>query len=163
MGYWEREEEPVMAEEERTPSLPVAEEREVEPTFSGEAMPEAAAEPCVVPVEEDECVDGYQLVVKNGVTNKPLTVIGGDWATGSDEFGSYITQVGENKYLRWEHDCPGDFTSTMKLVVTGLCGSAASFEFKYNSEWPGRKGALRGPPRFCGKKRRDLHGRNLAF
>ena len=56
------EEEPAMAEEERAPSLLVAEEREVEPTFSGEAMPEAAAEPCVVPVE-DECVDGSQLVV----------------------------------------------------------------------------------------------------
>ena len=150
MGYWEREEEPVMAEEERAPSPPVAEEREVEPTFSGEAMPEAAAEPCVVPVE-DECVDGYQLVV-NGVMNKPLTVIGGAWATGSDEFGSYITQVGENKYLRWEHDCTGDFTSTMKLVVTGLCGSAASFEFKYNSVWPGRKGSCGGRLGFAGKK-----------
>ena len=72
MGYWEREEEPVMAEEERAPSLPVAEEREVEPTFSGEAMPEAAAE------ERYAANEGAQTVL----TNKTLRIWVGRWYCG---------------------------------------------------------------------------------
>ena len=61
------EEEPAMAEEERAPSLPVAEEREVEPTFSGEAMPEAAAEePYVMScVEETADIEAAQTALMN--------------------------------------------------------------------------------------------------
>ena len=79
--------------------------------------------------------DTYNVVV-NGVTNEPLTVIGDAWTAASDGFGGYITREGTNNYLRWEQDLgTEDFTSTMKLVVTNLYNSAATFEFNYNNAW----------------------------
>ena len=69
------EEEPAMAEEERAPSLPVAEEREVEPTFSGEAMPEAAAE------EPYAANEGAQAVLSEPLTNETLRYWVKRWCT----------------------------------------------------------------------------------
>ena len=61
---------------------------------------------------------------------------GGDWESGSDAEGSYITQEGTGTFLRF--DMPqvastGDWTSTMRIALDNLDGSAATFEFNRNS------------------------------
>lgn len=63
---------------------------------------------------------------------------GGDWSSGSDAEGGYITQQGTGTFLRFDmptEAATGDWTSTMKIVLTNLDGSAATFEFNRNSHF----------------------------
>jgi len=61
---------------------------------------------------------------------------GGDWDSGSDDVGAYMTQSGTGTFLRWDGALgTGDFTSRMSIVITALGGSAATFEFNENSHF----------------------------
>ena len=75
-------------------------------------------------------------LVTNGVDSKLPSEHGGGWTAGKDATGAYLTQEGKGTYLRWDGKLgTEDFTSTMKLVITKLGKSAATFEFNQNSHF----------------------------
>lgn len=77
-------------------------------------------------------------LVVGGVMGSDPNEHGGAWTGGgSDATGGFITQQGTGTFLRF--DMPtvgtGDWTSTMKIVLTSLGSSAATFEFNQNSHF----------------------------
>ena len=75
-------------------------------------------------------------LVTNGVQgNLPTEHVGGTWGDGTDSFGKYMTQEGTGTFLRWDANLGTNaFTSRMKLAVTKLAGSAATFEVRVDAE-----------------------------
>ena len=75
-------------------------------------------------------------LVDHGVGSSSLRYVGGDWASGSDESGDYITKGGTGNYIWFDYDLGSlDMTITMTLKLSSL-GSTASL-FTINSDTGG--------------------------
>ena len=81
----------------------------------------------------------FTALVTKGVQGNLPTEHGGDWKSGSDGAGKFITQAGTKTYLRWDGKmCTNDFTSRMKIAIKDTVknskGSAATFEVGAGAE-----------------------------
>ena len=92
------------------------------------ALPPAPPPPCTT------------VLVANGASSNDPYETGSGWTTGgSDANGGYLARQGTGNFLRY--DTAGvpfgtsDFTSRMRLSITQLAGSAATFEFNGNSHF----------------------------
>jgi uncharacterized membrane protein len=81
-----------------------------------------------------DCVTA--MVTAGAATETPGEEVGGQWTTGSDSNGGYMTQGGTGNFLRWDNELgTSDFTSRMSIKLMNLDGSAATFEFNRNSHF----------------------------
>jgi hypothetical protein len=73
-------------------------------------------------------------LVDHGAGSNSLRYVGGDWASGSDESGDYITKGGTGNYVWFDYDLGSlDITITMTLKLSSLGDTSSMFTINSDS------------------------------